>query len=269
MYATDFEYDGRYLSDYGFIVCDFDSSDGANAVDSGSKLTFNTISQYKGNKHSLVDTQYEDCIQATFDVCKNPDIYDDLEITIEEYRELVRWLNRKQFLKFRIFDDENELDPCYYEASFNISKIKINEILYGIRLEMTTNRPFGFGQEQRKVFNFQDETQFHVLNDISDEIGYIYPLMTITCYANGNLRISNDITKCRTVIRNCSENEIITIDEKTGTITSSDVEHDVYNDFNYEFFKIGNTIDNRSNKITVNAPCKIELRYAPIIKNSV
>lgn len=44
MYALDFEYDGQYLSDYGFIICDFNSSSGADIVSAGSMITFNTVS---------------------------------------------------------------------------------------------------------------------------------------------------------------------------------------------------------------------------------
>ena len=268
MYAIDFEYDGRYLSDYGFIICDFNASSDANIVSSGSKLKFNTVAHNRGKKYSLTSTQYDECIQTTFDICKNPDLYDDLEISTEEYRDIVRWLNRQKFLKFRVFDDENELEPCYYEASFNISKVKISEILYGIELEMTTNRPFGIGKEQYKSYDFQDITKEYILKDMSDEIGYIYPTTSITCYEDGDLTIYNDITNTRMTIANCLADEVLTIDGNTHSITTTKSSHDVYNDFNYDYFKIGNTINNRSNKISVSLPCKIELRYSPIIKNS-
>ena len=43
MYATDFEYDGQYLSDYGFIICDFNYSKGSVTVDTGSKLSFEKV----------------------------------------------------------------------------------------------------------------------------------------------------------------------------------------------------------------------------------
>ncbi|MDO5398556.1 MAG: hypothetical protein Q4G33_11580 [bacterium] len=268
MYAIDFEYDGRYLSDYGFIICDFNPPSDANIINSGSKLKFNTTAHNNGKKYSLTGTQYEECIQATFDICKNPDLYDDLEISIEEYRDIVRWLNRQKFLKFRIIDDENEFEPCYYEASFNVSKIKISEVLYGIELEMTTNRPFGFGVEIYKEYDFSDITKIHILRDTSDEIGYIYPMITITCYQGGNLTVYNDITGSKMEITNCLAGEVITINGNTHSITTTKATHDIYNNFNYDYFKIGNTINNRSNKISVSLPCKIELRYSPIIKNS-
>lgn len=48
MRAIDFEYDNQYLSDYGFIICDFNFSSGANEVDAGSTITFNKISRHSG-----------------------------------------------------------------------------------------------------------------------------------------------------------------------------------------------------------------------------
>lgn len=268
MYALDFEYDNRYLSDYGFIICDFNSSSGANIVDAGSKITFNTVTQNKGSRHSLIGTQYDECITATFDICKSPDMYNDLEITNDEYLELVRWLNRKHFYKLHIIDDDHEIEPCFYEASFNISKVKIGEILYGLELEMITNKPFGYGMERTIVNTFTTDKPSFVIKDNSDEIGYVYPTLKITCNKSGNLTIKNPLTDSSTYIRNCSLNEVITIDGLTHGITTSKSSHDIYNDFNYNYFKIGNKINQRDNIITVDLPCTIEFIYSPIIKNS-
>lgn len=268
MYATNFEYDGQLLSDYGFIICQFNSSSGANVADIGQKITFNKVATNKGKRHSLIGVQYEDCIETTFEICKNPNIYDDLEITPDEYREIVRWLNRPNFLKFRIYDFKNELEPCYYESSFNVSKITVGEVLYGIELEMVTNRPFGLGKERIEYFDFQDTSDIWILKDRSDEIGCVYPsTMKITCYEDGDLSIQNDITGSVTTIKGCQTGEEITFNGELLSITSSIDTHDVYNEFNYNYFKIGNTFDNRYNKITASKRCKIELTYSPIIKN--
>ena len=71
MYAIDFEYDGQYLSDYGFIVCNFDATSGINIADAGSKITFNKVSRNNGKSYSLTSAKYGECIQCTFDICKN------------------------------------------------------------------------------------------------------------------------------------------------------------------------------------------------------
>lgn len=271
MYAIDFEYDGQYLNDYGFIICDFDSSSGANVVDAGSKITFNKVSRNRGKQYSLASTQYDECIQATFDICKNPDVYDpeSMIITNDEYRDLVRWLNRREFLKFQVFDrDDSERDTCYYNASFNIDKIKIGELLCGLRLTMETDKPFGYGQEQRASYTFSNTTKPYLLSDISDEIGYIYPHVVITCYEAGDLQLHNDLGDCTTIIKNCEIGEVITLSGEIQIISTTSNTHDICNDFNYEFFRIGNTISTRSNRITASLQCKIEIKYYPIIKDT-
>lgn len=273
MRAIDFEYDNRYLSDYGFIICDFNFGSGANEIDAGSTITFNKISRHSGKKYSLSSTQYDECITTSFDICKNPDIYDpeDMEISNDEYRDIMRWLNRREFLKFQVIDDGNdnfERDTCYYNASFNIDKIKINEKLYGMRLKMETDKPFGYGQEQSVSWTFSDSNVSKILSDISDEIGYIYPTVIITINRNGDLSLYNELENCTTVIKNCKVGEVITLDGDTHIITTTYISHDVCNDFNYEFFRIGNTINNRNNRISVSLPCNVVIKYTPTIKDT-
>ena len=129
MYALDFEYDGQYLSDYGFIICSFSGSSGADTVSAGSTVTFNKVSRHSGKKYGLTSTQYDECIEATFCIGKDPSVYgkDSMQITNDEYRDLMRWLNRREFLKFQLLGgDDYDGETCYYEASFNIGKIKID-----------------------------------------------------------------------------------------------------------------------------------------------
>lgn len=268
MYALDFEYDNKYLSDFGFIICSFENPSGADVVSSGSKITFNTVAQNKGSRYSLTGTQYDECITATFDICKNPCIYNDLEISNDEYLELVRWLNRKRFLKLHIIDDEHEIEPCYYEASFNISKVKVGDILYGLELEMITNKPFGHGRKCEVKNTFTTASLSFILRDCSDEIGCIYPDIRIKCTQSGDLELKNELTGSVMFIKDCNQNEVITINGLTREITSSNSASDIHSRFNYNYLKIGNKIDKRDNKITASISCEVTFSYFPIIKNS-
>lgn len=273
MHSIDFEYDNQYLSDYGFIICDFNFSDGANEVDAGSTITFNKVARHYGKKYSLSSTQYDECVTTSFDICKNPDIYDpdEMEISNDEYRDIIRWLNRREFLKFQVIDDGTDnfvRDTCYYNASFNVDKIKVNEKLVGMRLTMETDKPFGYGQEQTVSWTFSDSSISKILSDVSDEIGFIYPTLIITCNRSGDLSLYNELENCTTVIKNCTVGEVITLDGDTQIISSTYLSHDIYNDFNFEFFKIGNTINNRNNRISASLPCDLIIKYTPIIKDT-
>lgn len=150
MKALDFEYAGHNLSEFGMIICSFGSK-GLDTISNGSQITFNTVSTLGGSKHELVSTEYEDCLETTIQICKASCDTDITEISSTEFRELTRWLNRKKFLKFKILD-ENYID-LYFEASFNISRIEINGKLYGLELEVVTNRPFAL--KEPKIINIQ------------------------------------------------------------------------------------------------------------------
>lgn len=270
MYAIDFNYDGASLSDFGFLICDFSPSDGANISDNGALLQFSKVSHNSGKRWSLANTKYDSCIQTTFDICKDPDVTkpDEMQITDDEYRDIVRWLNRREYKKlYFIYDDTQNRDFRWYNASFNISKIKIAEVLCGLRLTMEADKPFAYGTEVKNNWTVANSTTRFKLTDLSDEIGYIYPTVKITCSQAGDLSVNNDRDTRTVVVNNCSAGEVITINGDIQAISSSLAAHDIQNDFNYEFPKVINTYDNRDNYYTFSLPCTVELSYSPIVKD--
>ena len=287
--ALDFEYDKQYLRDFGFIIGKFGSPSNIEIVSIGSGITFNTVPIHNGKRHTLTSVQYDECIQVTFQICKNPKLYNDLKISEKEYTKLVRWLNRKEFLKFRIINDDLNYRPIFYYGSFNIKKVLFNDELYGLELSLTTDSPFGYGDTRILRLKFSEDDVSNQVQksviDSSDEIGYIYPktIIKIPTGVSGDLEIRNhsiyatDNNPRTTSIENCLAGEIIEIDNENQIITSnysspvideSEIYHDICDDFNYKFFALTNKLNDRVNKISVSLPCEIEIRYNPIIKNS-
>ena len=188
MYATDFIYDGEHLSDYHFVICSIDSDEGVKEINPGSDIVFNQISINSGYKHSLVSTKYDTCVSMTFDICKDPDYFSNIEITEVEYRRIIRWLNRKEFKKFCF--RTGYARKCYFNASFNITNIYVDDRLYGFRLTMFTDKPYGYGEEEIVELNATSPNmKFDVINK-SDEIGSIYPIVRIQMASSGNLIIT-------------------------------------------------------------------------------
>lgn len=261
MKATDFEYDGINLSDKGMIICSFDSK-GLDTVSNGSVIAFNTISTLDGAKHELASVQYEDCLSTTIQICKYSCAGDITEITSTEFRELTKWLNRKKFLKFKILD-EDYID-LYFEASFNISKIEMNGKIYGLELEVITNRPFAL--KEPRVINIKNLVRDgkHSINDTSYEEGYIYPYTEITVNEDGDLNIYNVLEDRETIVKNCVAGEVITMDYPI--IQSSVSSHNIQNDFNWNFFRVANTFERSRNDLTISIPCSIKIKYSPIVK---
>ena len=261
MKAYDFEYDNLSLSSFGYTLCNFGSK-GLQTISNGSMITFNTVSTLNGAKHELTSVEYENCLETVLQICKNPCGTDDFEMTIDELRILSRWLNRKGFYKFKILSD-GYLD-IYFEASFNISKIEIDGRLYGLELELKTNRPFALQEPKKETVKNLVSNGKHSVTDYSDVEGYIYPEVEITLNESGNLSIYNAIENRTTYIANCVAGEVIKMNYPI--IESSIVDHKIQNDFNWNFFRIANTFKNKVNELTISLPCTMKITYSPTIK---
>lgn len=261
MKAYDFEYDGLNLSDKGFMLCSFDKSK-IDTVENGVEINMETSPFYNGDVNYILTANYESTLTATFQICKNPCTGEDLNITVDEVRDMASWLCRKGFNKFKIFDDDYL--NVYYEATFNMSRIIRNGNVIGLELEMITNRPFGVMEDT--VINIKNEVENGVENfySISDDEGFIYPKVKITIKQDGDLKISSIFVQRDTIIKNCKAGEIIEMDYPV--IKSSLESHKIQNDFNWNFFRIENKFKDKRNLIQISIPCEIEMIYSPIAK---
>ena len=264
MKCTDFEYAGHKLSSYGMMICKFDSSGGVEIISDGSEITFNTISVLGGTNHRLVSTTYNTCLETTLQICKYSCSDDIQEITTTLHRELTRWLNRKSFCKFKLLDEDN-ID-IYHEAIINVSKIEIDGKLFGLELHVLTNRPFALKEPRTIIIKNTELNGTYSLNDTSYEEGYIYPHMEITITESGDLKIHNAIEDRNTFIGKCVAGEVIIMDYPVIQSSDSSLERDLFNNFNWNFFRIANTYDNSRNDLTISIPCTIKIEYSPIIK---
>lgn len=266
MNALDFQYDGLRLSDFGCIICTFENN-GLETFSVGSQITFNTTPIASGRKHLLAGIKYEEYIELEFQICKNPDeIYDEEEkyFTVDEVRNITRWLNRGQFKKFKLIDDE--CNDYYFEASFNISRLEIAGRIVGMHLTVITNRPFALHEPVIHRFNPSAGHLTYTVLDISDEIGYSYIELEITCKQNGDLKITNAMDGRTTEILNCKNNEKITISNMIIETSLPEHKATLQNDFNFVFPRVMNTYKKRDNKLTFSIPCSVVLKYNPIRK---
>lgn len=260
MKAMDFYYNGKKLSDFGLILCRFDSK-GLETIND-VQIDFNVIPVLNGKKHRLVSTTYSTCLETTLQVCKHSCANDIQEITPTEHREIVKWLARNKFLKFKLLD-ENNID-IYHEAIINVSRIELDGKIVGFELNVTTNRPFALKEPRVILIKNTELNGTYSLNDTSYEEGFIYPFTEITIVESGNLEIHNAIENRTTYIGNCTAGEIITFDYPI--IRSSISSHNIQNDFNWNFFRIMNTYENSRNDLTISLPCTIKIEYSPIVK---
>lgn len=263
MKAIDFCYNGLLASDFGLIICDFEGSSGVETVSIGSELSLDTVSMFNGCKYALVNTSYEE-VSYTFQVCKHYCDGDMEPLTIDEQRSIARWLNRNDgYFPLQILQEGYE--NIVFEGTFNLSAVEFEGDVYGYELTFMMNRPFAIQRQGAYRIDFSDTSRNYNIYDSSDNIGYIYPKVTIVCKSSGDLHLYNSIENRTTIIKNCAANEVITFDEYLN-IDSSNSSHKLYNDFNFIFFRIANTYSERKNVISVNLPCEIKIEYSPIVK---
>lgn len=268
METFDMIYDGQLLSDFGFVIGAVDSSDGSFFTSDESTISFDTVSVCSGKHWMLADTKYETTLSATFTIVKNPCKNDNLEITDLEYRRIMRWLNREQFLECG-FTFPNQSETAYYNASFNVEKNRVGGRLVGLDLTMNTDSPHAHRAKVSKTFAVSNSSTVNEIEDVSDVIGCIYPDMKITIKSAGDLTIANQTTGYNTIIKGCTVNEVITIKGKEMIIASSNSSHDISSNFNFEFFALQNTYSDTKTKFTCSLPCTIEISYNPSIKSGI
>jgi len=268
MHASDFEYDGKLLSQFGFVIGEIGGSSGNETIDTGYDISFVKVKRNGGRKYGVAATHFEKCAQTTFTILKDPDACGgNQEIASDEYRDIVRWLNRHQYLKFRLVGDEcYEMETCFYNASFNIKKVMFDGRLMALELTADTDSPFGHGTPVKKAWDMNANIGVELV-DYSDDAGFFIPDMKITCGDAGDLTITNDLSGSSMEIKNCTAGEVITIYGSTQIISTSVASHAIYNDFNYDFLKIGNTYRERVNTITATKDITLEMSYAPSIKD--
>lgn len=274
MRCTDFEYDGQLLSDYGFIICDIGSGSDTETVSVGSPLSLNTIPLPHLKKFRILSARYDESYSVTFQVAKTEDLNTgDDTLCIDEYEvaRIMRWLNRKEFHRFKAIYEDGEYADTYYMGTFNVQTICLRGNIIGLELTLQTNAPFGYYEPVEYEMTLTDASKSCTICDVSDETGYLYPELTeIECLASGDLIVHNSNDDRQTVIRNCEEGEVITLYGETKQIVSSKEHRKLCNDFNYSFIRIVNRQENgndeSSNTFTSELPCRIRFVYSPISK---
>ena len=264
MAAIDFIYDGIQLSERGYMICNFNGNN--DTISNGSEITFTEVPIQNGVRRAVAGTKYDTVIQTTFGICKdfcnNNLTLNDGFITVSEVRSLARWLNRKEYLPFVLLTDG--WDDITYFGSFQIEQVRFGDKIIGLNLTMTTNSPFGWQSPVTRSFS---NVRSFSINDVSDDIGYLYPEMIVTCRSSGDLEIHNSLSSYYTEIKNCSSGESIHF--SYPVIQCDNDEHDIANDFNYVFPRIENTFNNTGNVFSLTLSCNVDITYRPLAKIGV
>lgn len=262
--AKNFLYDNEKLSDYGMVLCKFGGG-GLETVSVGNNLIFNTVKSSTSDRNLLVSSTYDEPLSTTFQICKYNCQSEGESISSEELTSLLRWLARRDgFHKFEIY--QKGYEGIFFYGSFNnIQQLKFGGELYGLELTFITDSSYGY-EDINLDFTTNASSGYSIFN-MSNETGHLYPkVFTCKCLASGDLQIHNSIEDRITEIKNCIKDEIIVIDGNHKIIETSVATHKLYNDFNYNYFRLGSEYENNLNVITTSLPCEIHIEYESIRK---
>lgn len=270
MYATNFEYDGLKSSDFGMMICRFDTS-GLETVSSGADVTFHTVKSSGSNKFRMYGSAYEESYASTFQICKNPCSGDNLYLEANEVSALQRWLCKKDgYHPFHPIQDD--LRDIYWNAAFQCKQISLGGKIIGLDLTLYTDSPYAYVRQAPISYSAEPGESFS-LYDTSDEVGWIYPTVTIVCGEMGNIQLQNNLDSKILQLTSLSKGETITLNGENKVITSSLERNDLQNNFNFYypriFNKIVDGIDVRENIFTLSSdsiPCDITFEYSPVMK---
>lgn len=266
MYLLDFIYRDIKLSDLGYMV-GFINSSNDSSISLGSNIAQQRIKNNSTFKQELASSTYDETITATFDIFKKIcDDNTDTFFTDSEISYIMRWLNSKTDEDFSPLYDDDSYPNIYFKGSFTtINAIHLAGGVVGFSLTFTSNAPFGYEAMMTEKYTISKANDSFEIYNGSDEIGYLYPeYVKITVSQTGNLLITNMLDDVGVEIKNCKNGNIIEMDCEHKIITGT--VDNLYNNFNYNFFRLVSTFDKQDNKFTVSLPCTIEIKYSPIRK---
>ena len=226
MYLTDFLFDGVKLSSLGFLVGSAVTSNNESAS-AGSKLELQTVVNHGNHLTGITNATYNEPITVTFDIIKQQ-CSDAVSFEIEdnEMASLMRWLNRKEWCKFKPLYNDLSFPNVYFMGTFtDISAIIKGGYIVGLTLTLTTNAPWGFMEYDNNTFTITQPNGSFTVYDMSDELGNKYPeeVTILNTTSAGDLTLTNNLNQRETTIKNCKSLEVITLDCINKIITSYDL----------------------------------------------
>ena len=272
---TDFEFANQRLSDFGCIMCHINTESGSREIDIGCDITFTTVKNNHSSVHRATSSTYENVYTTTFEImkyeCNNSDIY----MSSLEARAITKWLNRRGYYKFKLFNDISIESDVHYYGSFNVKQNMHGTNIISLSLTFTSNAPYGFAEELTTTYMMlNSEDKISIYGD-SDEYTTILPKIEIKCFQDcdkdKSLILTNHTTGSFIEIKNCKKGEIIVLDGEHKIPLTNNKEHEktFANDFNYEYFEILVDEDIEENIYSSTLPCELKVSYLPIRKVGV
>lgn len=273
MNILDFTFNGKKLSDFGYICCNFDSSSGTVEVSSGADVTLNQEKPSGSNKFNLYSISYDEPFTLPLSICLNPCAnYENMDISVEQARKIQKWLSLRN-KKFKL--DVIGFEDIYWVGTFTCKQVMLNSSIIGFNLTFTANTPYALQEDKSFNIELSDTLESDIIFS-SDVYGYINVDYVITVKEVGNLKFDtyyyDPDTKAYILdreftVQNCIADEKIYVKGDTQLVTSSKTAHELGKDCNFILPRLVNTYQSDDeevrNKIKSNLKCNVQIIYNP------
>lgn len=253
MDATNFIFDGKSLSDFGFIICEFN---GEANTSTPSTVTFTTLKVPDNDRRRFLSSNYDDVISFEFSIAKYESKKNNLPINSYEDRVMRKWLCREDGFHELIIE-QDDFYNIYYNAQINITPQMVAGRIRGYRLTVTTDNVYGYTEPLETEFDISSTSPYTFLA-LSDRADYFYPIWEITPKQNGDLhlKVLEDINQTNTILKSVKANSKIIINSENGIIEGISPDN-----FNWQLPRIVQDYDETINTITSTLTCHIKIKY--------
>lgn len=248
---ADFTFDGHGNDEYGVICVAFDAQVKNNY--SGQKTELKTDISGSGREFEIYDQKYSEPMSFNFQIVNK----DSSDISPEQERYISKWLCHRGEYSWMFLQEPRYAD-IYIKANISNPQIIVVAGVCGLEYTVTTSAATCFSDEHdESVVLTQDDNSFELYLFNDDEC-CIHPNLEITFAESGDFQLKNEAENSDYFleIKGVTAGETITIEEDLF-ISSSIESHDVWNDFNKNWFRL---YDDK-NVITANLACTINLKY--------
>lgn len=175
----------------------------------------------------------------------------------DRQEDLKNWLIRDDF-SWLIVDQDDLYDKQFRATAISAGMEDVGMRNAGLTIEFTCDCNHAWTGLRSKPYSSTTTSTYQFTNVAKYNNYILYPQLTITPKANGNISIKNNTTNKTMTINNCLSTETIYVDCKNGMIKSTSGRN-LLNDFNktYLSFKQGNN----SITLTGNFDVKMEYRF--------
>lgn len=256
LFAKNFSFGNQELSsEYALVAFD----DPGTAKETALQTTTNksSITPYR-SQVSLYGVQYEDVIKFEVSIIR----CDQDTFKTEEIDTFYSWiLSPITYQPFTITDypDTNyHQGIVYYAICIGYEEFRIGTQVKGLKFYFECDAPYGYAPTETTNFSSTASTTIKI-NNTSDELVDYYPLIKIKSNATGKVTLKTDKYPSEVMELQVLQDQELTIDNESGTITDNMELFSFEDDFNLTWIHLApgeNTIT-----ITGNVTGSIECTY--------